>query len=93
MTLTGSGDGRIALPVQDWKYICFALDGGTVILFPPHLSHADVAERFRGKAESAGFVRFDEEHGEMVCYGRSETLKLEPKDGDDFLVNMLLSHD
>lgn len=76
----------------DWKYICLDLDGGTVLLFPPHLAHADVALRFRpSKPESAGFVRFDEQEQAFVCYGRSDTLKLEPKDEDTFLVNMLMN--
>lgn len=77
---------------DDWKYICFALpEADTAVLFPPHLSHADVAERFApAKPLSAGFVRFDESTKLFVCYGRSDSLKLGPTSEDDFYVNQLL---
>lgn len=78
--------------MADWKYICLDLDGGTVVLFPPTMTHADVAARFQpSQAESAGFVRFDETSRRFVCYGRSESLKLTTKADDAVFVNRLMA--
>lgn len=78
--------------MQHWKYICFDLDFGAVFLFPPHLTHADVASAFRPMVPlSAGFVRFDTERRELVCYGRSESLKLGPDPHDNRRIASLLT--
>jgi hypothetical protein len=77
---------------DDWKYIVFDWAATpTAVLFPPHLTHADVAYNFRpAKPVGAGFVRFDEARRELVCYGRSESLKLGPREEDSFYVNRLM---
>lgn len=79
----------------DWKYIVVELpESPTAVLFPPHVSHADMADRFKPfKALSAGFVRFDESRKEFACYGRSDTLRLSPAEEDAFYVNRLLPRD
>jgi hypothetical protein len=78
---------------SDWKYILFdmPIGGYTIFLFPPVLSHADVADRFRGSEPvSAGFVRLDEFGKELICYGKSDSLKLVSKPGDAIYANYLL---
>jgi hypothetical protein len=77
---------------DDWKYIVFDLpESPTAVLFPPHITHADMARRFRpAVALSAGFVRWDGERQEFACYGRSDSLDIDPTDDDAFYVNRLL---
>ena len=77
---------------DDWKYIVFDLmESPTVVLFPPHVSHADMAHRFRPiKPLSAGFVQWDDSRREFACYGRSDSLGLGSAEEDSFYVNRVM---
>lgn len=61
------------------KYIRYESDNGedTVIIFPQWVVHADVAHRLRVTPISAGFIAIDFVDGKVVCYGHSESLRLE----------------
>lgn len=62
------------------------------LIFGHFFSHGDIAQSARSLARhgqfrleniniySAGFVEIG--HGEIVCYGESETLKMKPREGD-----------
>lgn len=79
--------------MDNWKYVLLDMSiGGTVIIiFPPVVSHADVAKGFHGsEAVSAGFVRFDESKQELICYGKSESLGLSSDPEDSVYANYLL---
>ena len=79
--------------MNHWKYILFdfPVTGNVIILFPPHLSHADMKNAFSNiEAESAGFVRLDEFGKELICYGKSDSLGLASKPGDAIYANYLL---
>lgn len=70
------------------KYIMVDLD--TPILFPDHLTHADVAAKFHN-VTSAGFchVGGKDECGnpQFVCYGESYSLKLKAAANDSKIMN------
>ena len=71
----------------------------TPILFPEHLQHVDMANKFGGKEKvcSAGFVQVGiDVNGEMevVCFGESQSLKLKSAGKYDaaFVKIMLLDY-
>lgn len=81
---------------SDWKYVLldFPIGGYTIILFPPTISHADMANGFPGaEPVSAGFLRLDEFKKELICYGKSDSLGLASKPGDAIYANRLLRTD
>lgn len=78
---------------NDWKYVLmdFPIGGYVIIIFPPVITHADVAKGFPGaEAVSAGFIKLDEFGKELICYGKSDSLKLMSKPGDAIYANYLL---
>lgn len=83
------------------KYIMIRFTKGATrtlpIIFPEHLTHAGVAaamahcaEMQGGEVVSAGFVSFqsDNELLGLEAYGKSESLKLESREEDTFILNM-----
>lgn len=78
--------------MNHWKYVMFSSPfiGPTIILFPPHLNHTDMANAFSHReVVSAGFVMQGED-GNLVCYGRSDSLKVDSKPEDSVYANLLL---
>ena len=81
--------------MQHWKYIlfCTAMHGETIVLFPPHITHADMCSAFpRDKVISAGFLNFNEETKRFICYGKSTSLGVESRpEEDEFFANKLVA--
>lgn len=61
---------------NEWKYIVFDTpsNGDTIILFPPMVPHDLLRNALVGPIVSAGFVRYDERHKKLVCFGKSASL-------------------
>lgn len=79
--------------MQHWKYIlfCKAMHGETIVLFPPHITHADIRDAFpHDEVLGAGFVRFDETTKRLICYGKSTSLGVESRPDDEFFANKLV---
>lgn len=77
----------------DWKYVLmyFPIGGYVIIIFPPVITHAEVARGFPGATpESAGFLTLDEFGKDFICYGKSDSLRLSSKPGDAVYANKLL---
>jgi len=53
----------------------------SIIIFPRHERHSDVAERMGGEVVSAGFMSIAGEH--VDCFGESESLKLGSRPAKD----------
>jgi hypothetical protein len=76
-----------------WKYIVFDthMAGVTPLLFPEHVSHADLKNAFQGAPiVSAGFVDFNDVEGKLHCTGKSDTLGVCSRPEDEVLVNRLI---
>jgi len=64
------------------------LDEVTPIIFPAHLAHCDVAEKFpEKKVISAGYIGFRPDSNGLHTYGDSHSLSLGPGKDDEFLIN------
>ena len=72
------------------KYIVFrSSEGPRVEIFGAPTSHADQAAAHPAwQPQAAGFVRFLD-GGEVVCFGRSQSLNLAADPGDKALIEML----
>jgi hypothetical protein len=67
------------------------MHGDTAVLFPPHVTHADMVKAFPDATLlGAGFVRFDETTRKLFCYGKSSSLGVESREEDNFFVNKLV---
>jgi hypothetical protein len=78
---------------DDWKYLVLDLAdaGETMLIFPPHSIHAEVADRFPGiEILSAGFINYSHTERKLQCYGRSDSLRLGAKETDSILATRLL---
>ncbi|HCR35581.1 TPA: hypothetical protein DIU22_00850 [Candidatus Woesebacteria bacterium] len=64
------------------KYIAGRIESlDTLIMFPNYHDHREMSQTLRMKATSAGFVS-GLGSGDICCYGRSVSLKLESKPED-----------
>lgn len=74
--------------MQNMKYIM--IDDGikTPILFPPSLTHSDMAHRVGGEVLSAGFVQVGIRDGEVAvdAYGDSDSLKVKSDKEDSAII-------
>jgi len=57
-----------------------------VVICNPVATHVRMANLLMGKPVSAGFVRIDPDDGDVVCFGESVSLGLEPREGDAMIV-------
>jgi hypothetical protein len=79
--------------VDHWKYVMLKthMGGEMMFIFSPVMSHAYVASAFKHEVVSAGFVMQGND-GKMVCYGRSDSLRLASRhEEDSFYANLMLS--
>lgn len=71
------------------KYVMF--DSDTPIIFPDHVTHANMAHTQGMPATSAGFVHIGgrDEYGnpQFVCYGESVSLRLKSNEKDSQIMN------
>lgn len=70
--------------MNDTKYIRW---GANILVFPGHMTHADVARPYTDKGitiDGAGFIGFNTFAGVVMCYGESVSLgiKCHPRDVD-----------
>ena len=60
----------------------------TPIIFAPWIKHSEMANAFqKHEVVSAGFVC--QHNGNLITYGKAETLKLAPQAHDGKLINLL----
>jgi len=75
------------------KYVIF--DNSVImgaIIFPDYLNHSDFKTGY-GKIISAGFVEIAKQGDNVpysICYGRSQSLNLDSKTGDNLIVDQTL---
>jgi len=68
---------------DDAKYIVFEDNGlEDIVIFSILQTHNVMAHRLRFRAISAGFIRISDD-GEPVCYGKSESLRLDSRALED----------
>lgn len=80
------------------KYIIIKYGGSEIpIMFPAHVNHNDIANNLSKKVISAGFFEVSAKPTEkdkkdiyVSVFGKSETLKLKPKEIDSFLIKRVL---
>lgn len=71
--------------MKELKYVRF--EEGLAV-FPNFLAHKDIAKTSFLMPISAGFVKI--ENGEVNCYGKSISLKLESREKDKELLSLFL---
>jgi len=57
-----------------------------IFIFPSTITHSNMANRFKSKIISAGFVDLENKH----CYGKSVSLKIKSREEDNFLLKTQL---
>ena len=77
--------------MENWKYVVLDMpQAETIIIFPPHLTHADMTMGF--PAVSAGFLSFRQSTKKFFCYGSSSSLGIPSRpDEDAWYANKLLN--
>lgn len=70
------------------KYIIIgsALRGEYPVLFPDHINHGDMVNRFGGKVILAGKIEFYGKEGDIWIGGSSISLKLKSRNEDILLI-------
>jgi hypothetical protein len=74
------------------KYVILNTPLPMPVVFPDHVNHSDVVPKHL-TARSAGFVEItlDDRYVHTGTFGRSESLNLEPHQGDALLLNHFLN--
>lgn len=74
---------------MELKYII--TEHNSIAMFSPTCNHNDMARGMHGRPVSAGFCNIrqeaDSDRVNVHCYGKSVTLKLDSREGDEHIIN------